>query len=89
MKYVIKVPFEVASPLRDADPDVRSITRLPGYVGLALIDRDNRRYELTVEVEGGSRRDAADAAMELLVDYESALAAYRPRRLTGIAPVRV
>lgn len=37
---------------------------------LEQVDGDNR-YELTVEVEAGSRRDAAD---ELLVGYENASA---------------
>jgi hypothetical protein len=86
MRYVLKVPFEVSAPLSESDPDVRSISRLPGFVRLELVDRDNSRYELEVEVEGGSLRDAADAAEELLVDYESALGAYRPRLLAGLAP---
>lgn len=86
MKYVIKVPFEVSRPLAEGDPDVRSIARLPGFVRLAEVDRYHHRYELTVEVEGGSIRDAGDAAEELLLDYEGALGAYRPRLLAGIVP---
>lgn len=86
MKYVIKVPFEVSRPLTEGDSDVRSIARLPGFVRLGEVDRFNRRYELTLEVEGGSIRDAGDAAEELLVDYQSALGAYRPRLLAGIVP---
>ena len=86
MTYVIKMPFEVSAPLSESDPDVRSVSRLPGFVRLELVDRGNNRYELTVEVEGGSLRDAVDAAEELLVDYESALGAYHPRLLAGLAP---
>ena len=86
MTYVVRVPFEVSGSLPDCDPDVRSISRLPGFVHLERLDRHPCRYELAVEVEGGSIRDAADAADELLVDYESALGAYRPRRLAAIAP---
>ena len=86
MTYVVRVPFEVSTPLSLSDPDVRSISRLPGFVQLELIDRDNSRYELTFEVEAGSVRDAGDASEELLVDYQDTLAAYRPRLLTGIAP---
>jgi hypothetical protein len=86
MRYVLKMPFEASAPLSESDPDVRSISRLPGFVGLELVDRDNCRYELTVEVEGGSLRDAVDAAEELLVDYRNALGAYRPRLLAGLAP---
>jgi len=86
MRYVLRVPFEASAPITESDPDVRSLRRLPGFVRLEQVDRDNSRYELTVEIEGGSRRDAMDAADELLVDYESALGAYRPRLLAGLAP---
>jgi hypothetical protein len=86
MTYVVNLPFEVSAPLSESDPDVRSILRLPGFVRLESVDRDERRYELTVEVEGGSRRDAMDAAEELLLDYEGALGAYHPRLLATIAP---
>lgn len=86
MTFLVKIPFEVATPLSQADSDVRSIARMPGYVGLELIDRRENRYELTLEVEGGSRRDAVDAADELLHEYEDTLAAYRPRVLATIAP---
>ncbi|HEY4026106.1 MAG TPA: hypothetical protein VGO86_06710 [Candidatus Dormibacteraeota bacterium] len=86
MTYVVNVPFEVSTPLAESDPDVRSISRLPGFMGLESVDRDRVRYELAIEVEGGSVRDAMDAAEELLVDYENALAAYRPRLLAAIAP---
>lgn len=88
MMYLVNVPFEVSRTLRQADPDVRSISRLPGYVSLELVDRVNHRYELKVEVEAGSLRDAVDAAEDLLLDYESALGAYRPRLLAGIIPER-
>ncbi len=53
---------------------------------LDQVDRENGRYELTVEVEGGSLRDAMDAADELLLDYENALGVYHPKLLAGIAP---
>jgi hypothetical protein len=86
MKYVVRVPFEVSTSLSDSDPDVRSLARLPGFVRLELVDPERSRYEITVEVEGGSLRDAGDAAEELLVDYENALGAYQPRRLASIAP---
>lgn len=86
MTYVIKVPFEVSGQLSPADPDVRSIRRLPGFVRLEQVDRDGSRYELTVEVEAGSQRDAMDAAEELIIDYQSALAAYNPRLLASLAP---
>lgn len=49
---------------------------------LEQIDGDNR-YELTVEVEAGSRRDAAD---DFIVEYENAIGAYHPRLLAAIAP---
>jgi hypothetical protein len=88
MTYVVEVPFEVSAPLSESDSDVRSITRLPGFVRLEQVDRDSRRYELTVEVEGGSLRDAMDAAEELLVDYQNALGAYRPRLLASPVPER-
>jgi hypothetical protein len=86
MTYVVTVPFEVGSALSEADSDVRSIVRLPGFVRLEQVDRDSSRYELTIEVEGGSVRDAMDAAEELVVEYENALAAYHPRQLAAIVP---
>jgi hypothetical protein len=86
MTYVVRVPFEVRTPLSESDPDVRSIARLPGFVRLEPVDRDGVRYELTVDIEGGSLRDAMDAAEELVVEYENALGAYHPRLLAGIAP---
>jgi hypothetical protein len=86
MTYVVKVPFEVRKPLSESDSDVRSIGRLPGFVRLEAVDRDGARYELTVEVDGGSLRDAMDAADELIVEYVDALGAYHPRLLAAIAP---
>ena len=86
VKYLITVPFEVGRRLLEGDPDVRSVSRLPGFLRLELVDPSTNRYELQVEVEGGSLRDAADAAEELLVDYQSVLGTYRPRLLAGIAP---
>jgi hypothetical protein len=86
MTYVVKVPFEVSAPLSESDSDVRSVARLPGFVRLESVDRDGVRYELTIDVEAGSLRDAGDAAEELVVEYENALGAYRPRLLAAIAP---
>jgi hypothetical protein len=86
MTYVINVPFEVTGQLSLADPDVRSIRRLPGFVRLEQVDRESSRYELTIEVEAGSRRDAIDAAEELIIEYHSALGAYDPRLLASLAP---
>src|SRR2546430_14057207 len=86
MTYVVTVPVGVGSALAEADPDVRSVVRLPGFVRLEQVDRDSSRYELTIEVEGGSVRDAMDAADELVVEYENALAVYPPRQLAAIAP---
>lgn len=86
MTYVTRLPFEVRSLLDESDPDVRSISRLPGFVEIELVDRINHRYDLTVEVEAGSLRDAVDAAEELLVDYQDALGAYHPKPLAAIAP---
>jgi hypothetical protein len=85
MTYVVNTPFEVARPISQADPDVRSLRRSPGFVRLEA-DGHPRRYTLTFEVEGGSLRDATDAADELLVEYMDALGAYRPRLLEAVAP---
>jgi hypothetical protein len=86
MTYEVRVPFEVTAPLDESDSDVRSIARLPGFVRLEAADRDRMRYELTLDVEGGSLRDAGDAAEELIAEYVDALGAYRPRMLATIAP---
>jgi len=86
MRYVLRVPFEASAPITESDPDVRSLRRMPGFVRLEQVDEDNRRYELTIEIEGGSRRDEMDAADELIVEYESALGAYRPRLLAALVP---
>lgn len=86
MTYLITVPFEVSRQLSPADSDVRSIRRLPGFVRLEQVDRESNRYELTLEIEAGSTRDAMDAAEELIVEYQGALGAYNPRVLAGLAP---
>jgi hypothetical protein len=86
MTYLSSVPFEVTKPLSDSDPDVRSVSRLPGFVRLEPEAGHSGRFTLTVEVEAGSRRDAIDASDDLLVEYENALNAYHPRRLTAVAP---
>jgi len=84
--YLSSVPFEVNKPLSDSDPDVRSISRLPGFVRLEPVAGNSGRFTLTVEVEAGSRRDAIDASDDLLVEYENALNAYHPKRLMALAP---
>jgi hypothetical protein len=86
MTYVVNVPLEVATPLSELDPDVRSISRLPGFVRIRPVAPQQRRYELAFEVEAGSLRDAMDAADELLVEYENALDAYHPRLLAAATP---
>jgi hypothetical protein len=85
MTYVATVPFEVDKPLSSSDPDVRSVSRLPGFVRLEPVSGHQGRYTLTFEVEGGSLRDSMDAADELLVEYENVLNAYHPKRLTAVA----
>lgn len=85
MTYVAAIPFEVDKPLSDSDPDVRSISRLPGFVRLEPVAGHRGRYTLTFEVEAGSLRDSMDAADELLVEYENAINAYHPRRLAAVA----
>src|ERR1700737_3262755 len=83
--YLSTVPLEVSTRLSDSDPDVRSISRLPGFVRLEPVAGHDGRYNLVFEVEGGSRRDAMDAAEEMVVEYENALNAYHPRRLAALA----
>ena len=85
MKFLSSVPLEVAKPLSNSDPDVRSISRLPGFVRLEPVSGHAGRYTLTFEVEAGSRRDAMDASDELLVEFQNALSAYRPRLLAEVA----
>jgi hypothetical protein len=86
MTYVVTVPFDTNAPVSESDPDVRSLSRLPGFIGLKRIDGRYDRYELTYDVEGGSLRDAMDAADELLVEYENALGRYHPKMLATVAP---
>jgi hypothetical protein len=85
MKFLATVPLEVAKPLSASDPDVRSVSRLPGFIGLEPVAGHAGRYTLTFEVEAGSRRDAVDASDELMVEYENALNAYHPRQLSAVA----
>jgi hypothetical protein len=85
MTYLSSVPLEVKTPLSQSDPDVRSISRLPGFVRLEPVAGQDGRYNLVFEVEGGSPRDAMDAADEMVVEYENALSSYRPRRLAAVA----
>jgi hypothetical protein len=85
MKFLATVPLEVAKPLSASDPDVRSVSRLPGFIGLEPVEGHGGRYTLTFEVEAGSRRDAIDASDELMVEYENALDAYHPRQLSAVA----
>jgi hypothetical protein len=84
MKFLVSVPLEINRPLSQSDPDVRSITRIPGFIRLEqAVDYDDR-YTLTFEVEAGSRRDAMDASDELMVEFENALTAYHPRQLAAV-----
>ena len=86
MTYVVSVQLEVDRPISRSNPDVRSISRLPGFVRLEAVAHREGGYELTFEVEGGSLRDATDAAEELVVQYEDALGGYHPRLLQAVAP---
>lgn len=89
MTYVVNVPIEVESPVSEADPDVRSISRLPGFVRLEPGSHNGHaRYDLTIEVEAGSVQGATDVADDLIVDIEDALGAYRPRLLAPVRPRR-
>jgi len=81
MTYIASVSLETATPIHRSDPDVRSISRIPGFIRLERSEDHAGRYTLVFEVEAGSRRDAADATDELLVEYENALSAYQPRLL--------
>ena len=85
MKFLSSVPLEIDRPLSQSDPDVRSISRLPGFVRLDAVPGHAGRYTLTFEVEAGSKRDAMDASDELMVEYENVLSAYHPRLLTAVA----
>jgi hypothetical protein len=85
MKFLVSVPLEINRPLSESDPDVRSITRVPGFIRLEQATGHDDRYTLTFEVEAGSRRDAMDAGDELMVEFENALSAYRPRQLAEVA----
>jgi hypothetical protein len=84
MKFLVSVPLEIDKPLSQSDPDVRSITRVPGFIRLEQAAEHEDRYTLTFEVEAGSRRDAMDAGDELMVEFENALSAYHPRQLAAI-----
>ena len=85
MKFLSTVPLEVDKPLSQSDPDVHSLSRLPGFVRLEPVSGHSGRYTLTFEVEAGSKRDAMDASDELMVEYENVLNAYHPRLLTAVA----
>ncbi|HXC77471.1 MAG TPA: hypothetical protein VNU19_10500 [Candidatus Acidoferrum sp.] len=85
MKFLSSVPLEVDRPLSQSDPDVRSLSRLPGFVQLEPVSGHAGRYTLKFEVEAGSKRDAMDASDELMVEYEDVLNAYHPRLLTALA----
>jgi hypothetical protein len=84
MKFLVSVPLEIERPLSASDPDVRSIRRIPGFVRLEQVAEGAFRYTLTFEVEAGSRQDAIDASDELMVEFENALGAYRPRQLATV-----
>ena len=81
MRYIACISLETATPINGSDPDVRSMLRIPGFIRLERSEDHDGRYKLVFEVEAGSRRDATDATDELLVEYENALSAYRPRLL--------
>ena len=85
MKFLVSVPLEIDRPLSQSDPDVRSITRVPGFIRLEQATGHDKRFTLTFEVEAGSRRDAMDASDELMVEFENALSAYHPRQLAEVA----
>jgi hypothetical protein len=85
MKFLVSAPLEIERPLSPSDPDVRSITRVPGFIRLEQETGRDDRYTLTFEVEAGSRRDAMDAGDELMVEFENALSAYHPRQLAEVA----
>jgi hypothetical protein len=85
MKFLVSVPLEINRPLSESDPDVRSITRVPGFIRLEQATGHDYRFTLTFEVEAGSRRDAMDAGDELMVEFENALSAYQPRQLAEVA----
>lgn len=86
MRYAVSVAFEVGLPLSTSDPDVRSISRLPGFVRLEQLAPHGSRYELSLEIEAGSVRDAMDATDSLVVEYTDALNAYHPRLLEAATP---
>jgi hypothetical protein len=85
MKFLVSVPLEIERPLSQSDPDVRSITRVPGFIRLEQAAGHEGRYTLTFEVEAGSRRDAVDASDELMVEFENALSAYHLKQLAAVA----
>jgi hypothetical protein len=85
MKFLVSVPLEIDRPLSQSDPDVRSITRVPGFIRLEQATGHDKRFTLSFEVEAGSRRDAVDASDELMVEFENALSAYHPRQLAEVA----
>jgi len=85
VKFLVSVPLEIHRQLSLLDPDVRSITRIPGFIRLEQEVEHEVRFTLTFEVEAGSRRDAVDASDELMVEFENALSAYRPRQLAAAA----
>jgi hypothetical protein len=84
MTYVVNVPIEVQTPVSETDPDVRSLSRLPGFISLQPLAPS--RYELRFEIEGGSLQDATDAADQLVIEYEDALRGYHPTLLAPVLP---
>ena len=73
MKFLASVPLEIDRPISQSDPDVRSITRVPGFIRLEQAAGHEGRYTLTFEVEAGSRRDALDASDSVLSKHLTAL----------------
>lgn len=81
MTYSATVSIEVGSRLRESDPDVRSVSRLPYFAGIEPVPGGQNRYEVHFEVEAGSPVGASDVVDELAVEVENALASYEPKVL--------
>lgn len=84
MQYTASVPFEVAGSLSQSDPDVRSLDRLPSFVGIEPVSGAANRYQVRFQIEAGSLRGAADILDELSLEVQNALGAYHPRLLEPV-----
>ncbi|MGH7861896.1 MAG: hypothetical protein ACREOS_06600 [Candidatus Dormibacteraceae bacterium] len=58
-----------------------AVDRIPGFLKMLPVEDDNRRFDLSFRVEGGSHVDARDAAEEIVFDCEDALERYYPKVL--------